>query len=141
MLGEQLGRRCRGGEVFLLISDLGGGKTTLTKGLAAGLGSDDSVGSPSFTINRVYKCSNNLSLHHFDFYRLQDGGIVTHELSEVLDDPRAVVAIEWGDAVSDALPPNRIEIDLKRVAEDESRRQIIIKYPAEVAHIFKDLKC
>src|SRR5688572_5517582 len=88
--GKRFGSRCKGGEVFVLASDLGGGKTTFTKGLAAGLGSLDKVVSPTFTVSRVYKCRDGLYLHHFDFYRLNEPGVVGHELAEVIGDPHAV---------------------------------------------------
>src|SRR5690606_36483896 len=109
-IGERFGRACRGGEVFVLSSDLGGGKTTFTKGLARGLGCEESVGSPTFTVKRVYACRDGLSLHHFDFYRLSEPGVVAYELSEVASDPKAVVAVEWGDIVEDILPKHRIII-------------------------------
>src|SRR5690349_8475192 len=86
-LGRELGARLRGGEVIELASDLGGGKTTFVRGLAVGMGSIDAVSSPSFTISQVYN-SDNLSLHHYDFYRLGEPGLMAQELSEVLDDPK-----------------------------------------------------
>src|SRR5687767_11856405 len=105
-LGKRLGERFKGGEVIELISDLGGGKTQLVRGMAAGMGSTDQVQSPSFTISRVYK-SDRLEFHHFDFHRLSEPGILQYELSELLGQPGQVVAVEWADTVADILPGDR----------------------------------
>lgn len=124
-LGQKLGRRLRGGEVIELRSDLGGGKTTLVRGLAAGLGSDDAVASPSFTISRVY-ISPELELHHYDFYRLTEPGVMTDELSEVMGDPQNIVVVEWADIVEDVLPKQHIEIDISVTGENERRISVSI---------------
>lgn len=138
-LGEALGRNCRGGEVFLLTSDLGGGKTTLTKGLAKGLGSQDVVTSPTFTVEQVYKGSN-LTIHHFDFYRLAEGGIVSEELAEALRDAQNVVVVEWGEVVAGVLPEKLVTIKLENVAGDENRRKITITYPEELSYLVGGMK-
>lgn len=134
-IGELLGRECRGGEVFLLSSDLGGGKTSFTKGLASGLGSRDTVTSPTFMVSRVYACRDGLSLHHFDFYRLNEGGMVGYELSEVVDDPKAVTVVEWSENVTDIIPSYHLSIYFERMATDDSARKIIIEYPEELEYI------
>lgn len=139
-IGERLGSQCRGGEFFLLSSDLGGGKTTFTKGLAKGLGSRDVVGSPTFTVSRVYDCRDGLSIHHFDFYRLNEGGMVAHELAEVLDDSKAIVVVEWGDVVSDVLPEKRITVEFERVKSGEDHRSIKISSPALFKYIVEGLE-
>jgi tRNA threonylcarbamoyladenosine biosynthesis protein TsaE len=140
-IGEQLGRRCRGGEVFMLASDLGGGKTTFVKGLAKGLGSRDHVSSPTFMVERVYSCRDDLSLHHFDFYRLQEGGIVARELHEVLDDKTSVIAVEWGQIITDTLPLDHITIRLERQANDEDHRLIQVSCPEKFSYLSQELSC
>jgi tRNA threonylcarbamoyladenosine biosynthesis protein TsaE len=135
-LGEQLGSKLRGGEVIELISDLGGGKTTLVRGLSKGMGSTDRVSSPTFTISKLYK-SDNLELHHFDFYRLGEAGLIAHELEDVLNDPNCVVVVEWGGVVSHVLPDNRLSISIKRTGEDA--RRIDISCPESLAYIAEDL--
>jgi tRNA threonylcarbamoyladenosine biosynthesis protein TsaE len=82
-LAARLGRNLKGSEVFELISDLGGGKTTFVRGLACGMGSTDHVASPTFTISREY-VAGELALFHFDFYRLSDPGVVAIELAEFI---------------------------------------------------------
>ncbi len=118
------------------MSDLGGGKTTLVRGLARGLGSHDHVSSPTFKISNVYS-AGKLQLHHFDFYRLNDAGVVAHELHDVLEDPQAIVVVEWGDVVQNVLPPDRLNIQLKATSENE--RQITIKYPESLGYLIEDL--
>jgi tRNA threonylcarbamoyladenosine biosynthesis protein TsaE len=117
-LAERLGARLRGGEVIELVSDVGGGKTTFVKSLAKGMGSTDTVGSPTFTISREYT-AGELTLYHFDFYRLHEPGIMAAELSEVLSDESAVVAIEWADIVEGVLPAERLTITITATGENE----------------------
>jgi tRNA threonylcarbamoyladenosine biosynthesis protein TsaE len=120
-LGKKIGQQLRGGEVIELVSDLGGGKTQLVRGLAAGMGSTDQVQSPTFTISRIYT-AKRLELHHFDFYRLQDPGIIKLELAEAMHTPDVVVAIEWADTVQDILPADRLRIII--TSTGESLREI-----------------
>jgi tRNA threonylcarbamoyladenosine biosynthesis protein TsaE len=133
-LGEAVGSKLRGGEVLEFISDLGGGKTTFVRGLAKGFGSTDPVASPSFTISYVYNGIGKKQLHHFDFYRLSDAGIVANELSEVEGDPDIVVAVEWGEIVHDFLPKQRIVVHI--TAQSEEQRSIQFTYPEEFAYLF-----
>ncbi len=137
-LGRQMGKLLKGGEVFELKSDLGGGKTTFVSGLAQGFGSLDPVASPSFTINYVYSRADKKQLFHFDFYRLDDAGIVANELAEVENDPDVVVAVEWGEIVHDLLPSERVIVTIK--ATDEETRSITIEYSEKYDYLFSDLK-
>lgn len=107
-LGESIGRTLHGGEVFELVGDVGAGKTTFVKGLAKGLEIDDDVQSPSFTISRTYDGRDELQLVHYDFYRLEDPGIMTSEVAEMTRDPLTVTVIEWADIVEGVLPESRI---------------------------------
>lgn len=118
----------------MLVSDLGGGKTAFVRGLARGMGSADHVASPTFTISREYK-SENLTLFHFDFYRLQEPGIVAAELEEFINDPSAVVAIEWGEIVEGVVPEDNIEVQIVRTGE--SSRAFNIAYSEKLAYVFK----
>lgn len=125
-LGVKLGEQLRGGEVIELTSDLGGGKTTFVRGLAEGAGSSDRVASPTFTISKVYEAPR-FTIHHFDFYRLQEAGLIRHELEDVLGDEKAVVVIEWSDVVADVLPEHVIKVYIKSISEDE--RELTIEQP------------
>lgn len=135
-LAERLGQRLKGSEVIELVSDLGGGKTTFVRGLARGMGSHDRVASPTFTISKRYT-SDGLELHHFDFYRLEDAGLMAHELYDVIGDPAAVVVVEWGDVVSQVLPADRLTVRLERTA-DEARRLTFV-YPDSLHYLVEDL--
>jgi tRNA threonylcarbamoyladenosine biosynthesis protein TsaE len=127
-LAEVFGHALRGHEVVELISDVGGGKTAFVKGLAKGLDISDTVQSPTFTISRIYTGRNDLELHHFDFYRLNEAGVVADELAESLQQPNAVVAIEWGEIVHDVLPAHRFTVRLFSLGEHE--RKVTITTPA-----------
>lgn len=136
-LGHQIGAHLRGGEVIELISDLGGGKTTLTRGIAAGAGSDDHVSSPTFTISNVYQ-AKDLTLHHMDFYRLGEAGLMEFDLQDVLDDPRAVTIVEWSDVVAHVLPTDRLTIRLENGA-DESARSLTLDCPETLSYLVEGL--
>jgi tRNA threonylcarbamoyladenosine biosynthesis protein TsaE len=131
-----VGSRLRGGEVIVLTSDLGGGKTAFVRGLARGIGSKDHVASPTFTIGREYQSEDKkLRIHHFDFYRLSEPGIMSLELAEVLQDPEAVVAIEWGEIVEEVLPEKKLLIHIKRTGEET--RDLTFEYPAELDYLIE----
>lgn len=135
-LAESFAKQLRGGEVIELTSDLGGGKTTFTRGLVAGLGSDEAVASPTFTISREYS-KGRLYVHHFDFYRLDDAGIIADELAEVIGDPTAVVVVEWAEVVQPVLPESHMRIQITPV--DESTRRLQFTYPTALSYLTEGL--
>ena len=101
--GRRIASTLRGGEVLALDGDLGAGKTQFVKGVAAGLGHDCDVTSPTFTLIHEYT-GGRLPLYHFDFYRLETEG---DALRAGLDDylgGRGVVAIEWAGKFPVLLP-------------------------------------
>lgn len=107
------------GDLVLLAGELGAGKTAFAQGFGAGLGIEDQITSPTFTLARHYQ--GRLVLHHVDVYRLerfsemQDVGI-----SELLDSG-GVLLIEWGDAIAPALPSDYLEIRLTYGEGDDDR--------------------
>lgn len=123
--GEQLGRVLHGGALLELVGDVGAGKTTFTKGLARGLEADDDVQSPTFTLSRVYNIRDGGVLVHYDFYRLNEPGIMHHEIAEAIADPETIVVIEWGDIIEGVLPDDRLTIRI--VAVSENSREIDIQ--------------
>ncbi len=118
-IGERLGRALGGGEIIELVGDVGAGKTTFVKGLARGLEIDEDIQSPSFTISRVYDARDQLILAHYDFYRLQDAGIMADELNEALHDSLTVTVIEWAEIVDGVLPEQRLRIVISATSETE----------------------
>ena len=117
--GARLGASFAGGEVLELVGDVGAGKTTLTKGIAEGMGIDETVQSPSFTISRVYdETARGLRLAHYDFYRLHDAGIMADELHETVNDASAVTIIEWADIVTGILPEDRLTVKIVAISEE-----------------------
>lgn len=124
-VGERIGLLLNDSQIIELVGDVGAGKTTLTKGIAKGLSVVDDVQSPSFTINRVYDARDGLRLAHYDFYRLDDAGIMSQELSEAIHDPKTIVVVEWGDIVSGVLPSDRLTITITATGEQSRRLDII----------------
>ena len=114
--GEELGRNASAGQVFALIGDLGVGKTVFTQGLAKGLGIEEAVSSPTFTIVQVYD-EGRLPFYHFDVYRIGD----VEEMDEVgFDDyimGDGVSLIEWADLIEEILPEKRTEVLIEKDLE------------------------
>jgi len=123
-LANKIGQNLEGGESIQLIGDIGAGKTTFTKGLAKGLGCQEEIVSPTFTLSREYPCRDGLSLHHYDFYRLDEPGLMSIELEESLQDKNAVTVVEWADSVKDVLPNNCIRIKISPSSLDGRAIQI-----------------
>jgi tRNA threonylcarbamoyladenosine biosynthesis protein TsaE len=124
-LGAELGRTLEPGTLVLLIGDLGAGKTTLAKGIAAGLGAADrdQVSSPSFTL--IHEYGDPPKAYHVDLYRLDDARQAeTLGLDELLD-RNAVMIVEWGERFPELWPAERIEVELRTVSDQE--RQITVK--------------
>jgi tRNA threonylcarbamoyladenosine biosynthesis protein TsaE len=116
---EKLGTLVPGGTVIALRGGLGAGKTTFAKGFARGLGVEDEVTSPTYTIVSEYE--GRLRLHHVDAYRLSGpedffaaGG------DELLADSGGVCLVEWSERIESALPPGSVRADLE-VESDGSR--------------------
>ena len=120
---EMLATDFVGGEVLLLIGDLGAGKTHFVKGLAKGLGIDEVITSPTFALHNSYE--GRLTLNHFDFYRVDDSEeVAILGLNEFFYDKHAVAAIEWSENIKDLLPRNCISITISKV--DDNTRKITI---------------
>lgn len=111
-VGACLGRACAGGEIILLMGDLGAGKTCFVQGLASGLGVETWVTSPTFTIHGEYP-GTKLVLNHLDLYRLDDP--VSQEglgLDDMLGEPGTVAAVEWPEMLAGGVDGGRLEVRL-----------------------------
>ena len=115
-VGKELGEKAYAGQVFTLTGDLGVGKTVFTQGLAKGLGIEEPVNSPTFTIVQEYD-GGRLPFYHFDVYRIGD----VEEMEEVgFDDyvmGEGVSLIVWADLISEILPEKRTEILIEKDLE------------------------
>jgi tRNA threonylcarbamoyladenosine biosynthesis protein TsaE len=110
------------GAIVLLLGDLGAGKTSFVRGLAAGLGLDpDEVSSPTFTLIQVYRGPR--TLYHVDLYRLESGEVDDLGLEELAAEPGAVIAIEWAEKLPRPLE-GAVEVRLEHLGDD--RRRITI---------------
>lgn len=130
-LGFKLAKNCQGGEVFLLHGDLGAGKTTLLQGLGAGLGYKKKINSPTFNIMKLYSIETNKKVKlfcHLDAYRLNSGkDLEALGISEYLNDPEVVTAIEWPEKVKSIWPKKRVVIKITSISENERKIKVVTK--------------
>jgi tRNA threonylcarbamoyladenosine biosynthesis protein TsaE len=119
-IGELLGRKLVRGDLVLLRGEIGAGKTTFVKGVAAALEIAETVVSPTFMLHCVYE--GRLTLNHFDFYRLEDASeALIFGLDETLDSD-GVALVEWADRVPSALHPPYLEIAFELGGGDPDER-------------------
>ena len=115
-LGEKIGQMAKPGMVISLTGDLGVGKTVFTQGLAKGLGIEEPVNSPTFTIVQVYE-EGRLPLYHFDVYRIGD----ISEMDEIGYEDcfygDGVSLIEWSQLIEEILPEHVTEITIEKDLE------------------------
>ncbi|TGY96676.1 tRNA (adenosine(37)-N6)-threonylcarbamoyltransferase complex ATPase subunit type 1 TsaE [Petralouisia muris] len=115
-LGHKLGEQARPGELYTLIGDLGVGKTVLTQGIARGLGIEEPVSSPTFTIVQVYE-EGRMPFYHFDVYRI--GGV--EEMEEIGYEDyfygQGLTMIEWANLIEEILPEHYWEIKIEKDLE------------------------
>ena len=126
-LGRKFGREAQPGEVYTLVGDLGVGKTVFTQGIAQGLGIEEPVNSPTFTIVQVYE-EGRLPLYHFDVYRIGD----IEEMDEIGYEDyfygEGLTMIEWANLIEEILPDHYREITIEKDLEKGfDYRKITIK--------------
>ncbi|SDY65417.1 tRNA threonylcarbamoyladenosine biosynthesis protein TsaE [Amycolatopsis xylanica] len=117
--GRVLGRALRAGDLVLLAGPLGAGKTTLTRGIADGLGVSGRVSSPTFVLARVHPAgASGVSLVHVDAYRL--GGDLTQldDLDLDTDLERSAIVVEWGEGAAERLSDDYLVVRLSRADDD-----------------------
>jgi tRNA threonylcarbamoyladenosine biosynthesis protein TsaE len=117
-LGRQLAPKLPSSGVVLLIGELGAGKTTLTKGIAEGLGvaTADEVSSPTFTL--IHEYGDPVSLYHIDLYRLDTAEEVRRLGIEELSDSPALLLLEWAERFPELWQAERTEIRLTHLGQD-----------------------
>lgn len=121
--GSALGEKLRDGAVVALYGDLGAGKTAFVRGIAAGMGLDSRVSSPTFTIVNEY-CGQR-ELFHFDMYRLSSGDELFDIGWEDYLRRGGVCAIEWSENIDDAFAGDEIVVRIDKVSENV--REITIR--------------
>ena len=126
-IGEAIGKQIQPGEVYALLGDLGVGKTVLTKGLAKGLGIEEAVNSPTFTIVQIYE-EGRLPLYHFDVYRIAD----PEEMDEIGYEDYfygdGVCLVEWANLIAELMPPETKWITIEKdLTKGFSYRKITIE--------------
>ncbi len=116
-LGKKMGEQAKKGDVYLLLGDLGVGKTVFTQGFADGLGITEPISSPTFTIVQEYE-DGRMPFYHFDVYRIGD----VEEMEEIGYEDyfygEGVCLIEWANLIEEILPDTAkailIEKDLEK---------------------------
>ena len=115
-VGEQLAKDARPGDIYTLDGDLGVGKTIFTKGMAKGLGIEEPVTSPTFTILQEYE-SGRLPLYHFDVYRIAD----PEEMDEIGYEDycygQGICLIEWAGLIEELIPKEAVRICIEKDLE------------------------
>ncbi len=125
-IAADFARGLKSGDVLCMRGDLGAGKTAFAQGIAKGLGIDEPITSPTFTIVNEYY--GRLPLYHFDAYRISDPDEMYEVGYEEYVYGEGVCVIEWPQLIEDILPPKRYEIAiLKDMSLGDNYRKIIIE--------------
>ena len=127
----EMAQNAEQGQVYALIGDLGVGKTVFTKGFAEGLGIEEPVSSPTFTILQIYE-EGRLPLYHFDVYRIEE----PEEMEEVGFDEYVygdgVCLIEWANRIEEILPDDTIYVVIEKdLGKGLDYRKITVVRPGE----------
>lgn len=138
-LGAALGRLLQPGDVLALVGDLGAGKTCLARGVAAGLGIDEPVTSPTFILVAEYASAAGFPLYHADCYRFEQATAEAMDigLDELLRDD-GVAVVEWAERIESLLPPDYLRITL--TALDDTRRELAFEpHGPRAARLLRDV--
>ncbi len=115
-IGKELAEQSKAGDILVLNGDLGVGKTVFTKGFGKGLGIEEPISSPTFTIMQIYE-EGRLPLYHFDVYRIAD----IEEMDEIGYEDffygNGVCLIEWASLIQELLPGNVISVKIEKDLE------------------------
>ena len=122
---SELGKNLQKKSIVALYGNLGAGKTIFAKGLAAGLGIVDDITSPTFSLLEVYE--GDITLYHFDLYRIDDRDEFLNLSFEEYWEGDGVSVIEWPEIAENILPKKRINVNIEYI--DENIRRITVEYP------------
>jgi tRNA threonylcarbamoyladenosine biosynthesis protein TsaE len=133
--GEALAGWLRTGDVVLLHGDLGAGKTTLAKGIAAALGVEDVVSSPSFSLVNEYDtglAAGVARLYHLDLYRLQgEDDLASIGFDDFMAPADGITLLEWPERASTALPERYLLVEIETIGSS-SRRVRFVSIPDDL---------
>jgi tRNA threonylcarbamoyladenosine biosynthesis protein TsaE len=121
--GREFAKSLKAGSCVALVGDLGAGKTHLSKGIVAGLGSDADVTSPTFTLVHEYR-DGRLPVFHFDFYRLESEEELFAIGWDEYVEAGGVVIVEWADKFPDVLP---VDAQWWRLAHDGNGGRVLVR--------------
>jgi len=121
-LGEAISKVIAPGDLIYIIGELGAGKTTLTRGIARGLGYSGRVTSPTFTLMNMYPADPEIC--HFDFYRLQEEELTDLGLNDYLERD-AVSIVEWPQTGTGVLPGEALFIKIELCDDDYERERLV----------------
>ena len=120
-LGRKIAPFLKKGDVIVLLGDLGAGKTLFVSGLLDFYNKKDEASSPTFTIVNEYNLKDDLTLFHFDVYRLESSDeFLAIGGDEFFD--RGISVIEWGNKISDVLPKDSLFINIEKDPDDVNKR-------------------
>ena len=136
--GIKIGKLLKSGDILCLNGDLGAGKTTLTKSIGLGLGVDDYITSPTFSLINEYE--GRVPLYHFDVYRLEN----VEDLYDLGFDEyfygHGVSIIEWADKIEALLPKERIVLDIEKGIDLDSRIISLRGYGSRYLEVLEELE-
>ena len=115
-IAKNIEKELKKGSIVCLDGDLGVGKTIFAKGFAKGLGIEDDITSPTFTLVQSYESLDNV-LHHFDVYRISDESEMDEIGYEEYFFSDAICLIEWSSLIPDLIPENAIRISIEKDME------------------------
>ena len=127
-IGEEIGKSLSGSEIICLDGEMGTGKTVLAQGIARGLGIEEAVNSPTFTIVQNYE-GGRLPLYHFDVYRIEE----PEEMEEIGYEDcfygNGVTLVEWSELIEELIPKEAVRIRIEKDPEkgDDYRRITIFR--------------
>lgn len=125
-LAVKLGKKLKPNDIIAFRGGLGAGKTTFVRGLVEGLGIDDFVSSPTFALVNQYE-GENITLYHFDMYRVKDYDSLSSTGFFDYLDTGAITAIEWSENIQEYLPENVITISIETYPEKPQTRTFQIE--------------
>ena len=113
------------GDTVLLRGNLGAGKTVFSRGFARGLGCEDTLSSPTYTIVQEYQLPSGARLYHMDLYRIADAAsALGFGVDECIDDPKAYKLIEWPERIESLLPEKCLTVEITHEGDEERSLRI-----------------